>query len=126
MRSHVVAVVILFVALAANGCTTSAAANASEATAGGNPVRGRELIEHVECGNCHMIPGVRTARGVSASPLTWFARRSFIAGEVPNTPDNLVRWLENPRSIEPRTAMPSVGMTESQARDVAAYLYSLR
>jgi cytochrome c1 len=56
----------------------------------------------------------------------YFAERTFIAGEVPNTPDNLVRWIQSPQSIEAGTAMPTLGLTEQQSRDVAAYLYTLR
>lgn len=59
-------------------------------------------------------------------PLLWFARRTFIAGELPNTPANLIRWVRNPPSVEPGTAMPVLGLDEQQARDVAAYLYTLR
>jgi cytochrome c1 len=59
-------------------------------------------------------------------PLTSWSRRTFIAGQIPNTPDNLVRWLRNPRAIEPGTAMPGLGLDDRQARDVAAYLYTLR
>jgi mono/diheme cytochrome c family protein len=92
----------------------------------GDPAHGRTLIEEFKCGACHTIPGVSAARGVLASPLFWFSRRSFIAGEVPNTPPNLVKWVLDPRAIEPRTAMPAVGLDEEEARDVAAYLYTLR
>jgi cytochrome c1 len=88
--------------------------------------RGRRIIGEADCGACHTIPGVRGARGVVAAPLTAFARRSFIAGEVPNTRENLVRWIRDPRSIEPGTAMPALGLDEGQARDVAAYLDQLR
>jgi cytochrome c1 len=59
-------------------------------------------------------------------PLTSFARRTYIAGEVPNTLEYLVRWIEMPQAIEPGTAMPNLGVTEDQARDIAAYLYTLR
>ena len=92
----------------------------------GDVTRGRVLIEAYGCGTCHTIPGVRGARGTAASPLLWFAERSFIAGEVPNTPVNLVRWLRDPRDIEPLTAMPALGVTDEQARDIAAYLYTMR
>src|SRR5690349_10369474 len=92
----------------------------------GDVAHGRVLIEAYGCGVCHTIPGVRGARGTTASPLLWFAERSYIAGEVPNTPDNLVRWLRDPRDIEPRTAMPALGVTDEQARDIAAYLYTVR
>ena len=56
----------------------------------------------------------------------WFGRRTYIAGELPNTPDNLVVWLKNPRAVEPKTAMPVLGLSDEQARAVAAYLYTLR
>lgn len=92
----------------------------------GDAAHGRTLIEAYRCGTCHTIPGVRAAHGTAASPLLWFASRSFIGGEVPNTAANLVAWIRNPRDIEPRTAMPALGITEAQARDIAAYLYTVR
>lgn len=59
-------------------------------------------------------------------PLNFFARRTYIAGELPNTPENLFRWIRSPQSVEPNTAMPNLGLSEEQARDVVAYLYTLR
>ena len=56
----------------------------------------------------------------------FFSRRTMIAGELPNSPDNLVRWIKDPELVEPGTAMPDLGLTDSEARDVAAYLYTLR
>lgn len=93
---------------------------------GGSARRGREVIAQHNCGSCHTIPGVRGARGLVAPPLLWFARRTYIAGEVPNTPENLAHWVQSPTSIEPNTAMPTVGLDDQQARDVVAYLYTLR
>jgi cytochrome c len=93
---------------------------------GGSAQRGQAVIAAYHCGACHAIPGVRGAEGVVAAPLTRFALRSYIGGELPNTPENLVRWIENPRAVEPHTAMPAVGLSASEARDVAAYLYTLR
>lgn len=94
---------------------------------GGDAHHGKELITHYSCGSCHVIPGVENARnGLVGPPLMMFARRTFIAGEAPNTPDNLEKWIENPQSIEPATAMPNLGVTHDQARDIAAYLYTLR
>ena len=93
---------------------------------GGNPDRGRQVIEQRNCGSCHTIPGVRRARGMVAPPLYWFSRRTFIAGELPNTPANLALWVRAPQSVEPRTAMPTLGLSERESVDVAAYLYSLR
>jgi cytochrome c2 len=93
---------------------------------GGDAARGRDVIRQFDCGSCHTIPGISGARGLVAPPLYWFSRRSFIAGEQPNTPENLVQWVRAPQSIEPGTAMPALGLSDQQARDVAAYLYTLR
>lgn len=92
----------------------------------GDPAAGRRIIHDAGCGSCHTIPGVRGADGLVGPPLTSFARRSFIGGTAPNTPENLVRWVQNPRTIEPHTAMPNLGLDDRQARAVAAYLYTLR
>jgi cytochrome c1 len=94
--------------------------------AGADPERGREVITAAACGVCHVIPGVRGARGHVGPPLTQFGLRSYIAGNLPNTPENLVVWILDPQKVEPQTAMPSVGLDEAQARDVAAYLHQLR
>lgn len=123
----VVSVLILLM-LAAAACSGS---NPTEAVGytvwtGGSPERGRQVIEQFNCGACHTIPGVRNARGLVAPPLYWFSRRTYVAGEVPNTPDNLIQWVRSPQSIEPKTAMPTLGLSDQQARDVAAYLYTLR
>jgi cytochrome c len=93
---------------------------------GGNPEAGKVAIRAYGCGACHTVPGVRGATGLAGPPLTHFARRSFIAGEASNTSDNLIRWIRAPESIEPGTAMPNLGVTQGIARDMAAYLYTLR
>jgi len=92
----------------------------------GDPGAGRALVAAYQCGVCHEIPGVRGARGVVGPPLTGFARRAYIGGRVPNTPDNRVRWLLDPSALAPETAMPTIGLEEHEARDVAAYLATLR
>lgn len=91
-----------------------------------NAAQGKVLLESYGCGSCHLIPGIRTARGMVGPPLLFFSRRTIIAGELPNTPDNLVRWIQNAPAIEPGTAMPNLGVPPDKARDMAAYLYTLR
>ena len=91
-----------------------------------NPREGRHLIEAKGCGSCHTVPGIYSARGLVGPPLYFFGRRTMIAGELPNTPDNLVRWLRDPKAVEPGTAMPNLGLTQQQAQDIAAYLYTLQ
>ena len=92
---------------------------------GGDAVRGKHVIERTGCGACHRIPGMRRAIGVVGPPLDSFARRSFIAGRLPNNPKNLVQWLRDPPAVDSRTAMPRLDLDDQQARDVAAYLYTL-
>jgi cytochrome c len=92
---------------------------------GGDPERGAELIASFGCGSCHTIPGIEAADGVVGPPLTDVGRRRYIAGNLPNRPENLVRWLIDPQAIEPGTAMPNLGLSEEQARHVAAYLFTL-
>jgi cytochrome c1 len=115
-----------FSAVVLAGCTGGSQTPSYEIVAGGNAQRGKKMIEQVGCGACHEIPGIYTARGVVGPPLYFWSRRTVIAGELPNTPDNLVRWLKDPKAVEPGTAMPDLGLSDQQARDVAAYLYTLR
>jgi mono/diheme cytochrome c family protein len=123
---HRVRVLLLgAVGLAASACTGPRPEASMVRIDGADPHHGETLIDAFGCGACHAIPGVRGARGVVGPPLTAWAKRAYIGGEVPNTPANLVRWVMDPPSIEPRTAMPNLGVDEPQARDVAAYLYTL-
>lgn len=69
---------------------------------------------------------ILVAVGAVGPPLPGVGRRTCVAGEVPNTPRFMVRWIENPQAIEPGTAMPNLGVSDAQARDIAAYLYTLR
>ena len=59
-------------------------------------------------------------------PLIHWSRRGFIAGELRNTGDNLTTWIMDPKAVEPNTDMPNLGVSEQEARDVAAYLFTLQ
>lgn len=91
-----------------------------------DPGHGRQLIQQYGCGSCHTVPGVPRANGLVGPPLTKFAERSYIAGELPNNAENLQHWIRDPHSVEPGTAMPNLGVTALDARDIAAYLYTLK
>jgi cytochrome c len=93
------------------------------ATTGGDPGRGEAAIAKHGCGSCHVIPGIRMARGKVGPPLSDFAERSFIAGNAPNTPANLAAWIRRPDSVEPGTVMPVLGVSPQESRDITAYLY---
>jgi cytochrome c1 len=91
---------------------------------GGNPAKAEEAMVRYGCGACHQISGVRMPGGLAAQPLNRISERLYIGGAVENTPSNLVGWIVNPKSYSARTAMPVTGISEPEARDVAAYLYS--
>lgn len=93
---------------------------------GGDPERGLALIDAYGCATCHVVPGVGAPRGTVGPSLEEFGSRNMIAGIIPNLPDQLIAWLRDPPAIAPRTAMPNMGLTTDEARDVAAYLYTLR
>lgn len=107
-------------------CRNGRANNVETVYTGGNWHTGKELIVKYRCGACHTIPGIYDANGMVGPPLLWFARRTYVGGELPNNPPNLVRWLKDPKAVEPGTAMPDLGLSDQDARDVAAYLYTLR
>lgn len=96
------------------------------ALTGGNPDRAPAAIQKYGCGSCHEIPGIAGARADVGPPLGGVGERAYVGGVLTNTPDNLVRWIMTPRAVSPRTAMPELGVTEGEARDIAAYLYSLK
>src|SRR5690242_9795694 len=108
-----------------NGCRGGNTEPAYIVATGGSAYSGKQIIHQYGCGSCHTIPGVRGARGMVGPPLIFFGRRTYIAGHVPNSPDNLVQWIMSPQSIDAGTAMPALGLTKQQARDIAAYLYTL-
>ena len=82
-------------------------------------------ISRSGCGSCHQIPGIMHANGLVGPPLIHFSKRTIIAGYLPNTKDNLTRWIQHPQKIAPGNAMPEAGLTERQARDISAYLLGL-
>ncbi|WP_374471656.1 c-type cytochrome [Phenylobacterium sp.] len=93
--------------------------------AGGDPGRGRTVVAELGCGACHIVPGVSWPRGRVGPSLEGFGARSLIAGRYPNQPPVLIQWVRDAPSLSPRTGMPAIPMTEQEARDVAAYLYTL-
>ena len=92
----------------------------------GNPQAGRAALERYQCGACHSIPGVAGANGLVGPPLAEYRQRVYIAGKFPKEPALLAKWIQDAPALAPQTAMPNVGVTEGDARDIAAYLYQLR
>jgi len=92
--------------------------------AGGDPGHGAAAISRYGCGSCHTVAGISSAHGLVGPPLTGVRDRMYIAGMLPNAPENMIRWIRDPKSVNPKTAMPSLGLSERDAADIAAYLYS--
>jgi cytochrome c2 len=93
-------------------------------TQGGDPSRGYALIVSSGCGACHEIAGIPAAHGKVGPPLEGFRERATIAGVMANSAPNLVRWIQHPRDVDAKTAMPDLGLQADQARDIASYLYA--
>ncbi len=87
--------------------------------------RGALLAAQYQCGACHVIPGVAAARGTLAVSLEGMGRRSFIAGRIPNRDPLLARWIADPASLVPDTAMPTLGVSLDEATAIAAFLREL-
>ena len=93
---------------------------------GGHVEQGRTELVRFGCVACHEVPGIRGGTATVAVPLRGVADRQYLAGRLPNTPDNITRWIQHPQAVSPGTAMPDLGVGDQQARDIAAYLYSQR
>jgi cytochrome c len=119
-----------FTACAQRGCFLLLIAFCARAEAspsiGGDPLRGKAAIGRYGCVACHTIPGIPNPGSDVAPPLAHIASRSYIGGVLPNTPADMERWLRNPPAVDPRTAMPNMDISAEDAKDIAAYLYTLK
>ena len=117
MRLTTVAAVLTLVACGANETPAISAASVEN---------GRLLLRQYGCGACHSIPGVVGASGNVGPPLEKIARRVYLAGMLPNTPQNMIDWIRAPHAFDPQTAMPDLKVSQPHAADMAAYFYTLR
>jgi cytochrome c oxidase assembly factor CtaG/cytochrome c2 len=119
---------VLFIPLVAAIVVAPPAAAAGPVwqVSGGNAARGRTLITHYGCASCHTVPGVDGADGNVGPPLTRIGDRTYIAGVLRNTPENMIRFLREPQHVLPSGDMPDMHVTAQDARDITAYLYTLR
>jgi cytochrome c1 len=111
---------------ALSSCNKDAERAAAEMTGGGTPAKGRAAIGRYGCSTCHTVPGVSGANGMVGPPLGQVASRVYLAGRLQNTPDNMILWIQNPQGVDDKTAMPNLGVTDADARDIASYLYTLK
>jgi cytochrome c oxidase subunit 2 len=103
----------------------TAAQKAPPAEPEGIAAEGKTLFAASACVGCHTIRGV--SAGVLGPDLTHFgSRKMMMAGLRPNTPANVVAWIKDPPALKPGAKMPAVGLTDHQARALAAYLAGLK
>ncbi len=114
---------LLCAAALASGCAKEEPASR---VVGGDPERGRLLVQQYQCAACHFIPEVQGPNGDAGPSLESMGRLSYIAGSIPNQPENMIRFLQNPPAVKPGTLMPALGITDDEARHMAAFMYSLK
>jgi len=124
MTKQTIFLAIALLALA-TGCDSQSTKTA-RVMVGGDPTRGENAITNYGCASCHTIPGIHGANALVGPPLTQMGSRTYVAGMLQNTPDNLVRWIQDPPAINPKTAMPNLHVSPTDARDIATYLYTLQ
>ena len=113
--------------LAAGACQRRQDAKTAATTlTGGDPERGRSAIGKYGCGGCHTIPGVDGANATVGPPLNNIASRAVLGGHLSNSPDNMKLWIQKPQQIDPKNVMPDMGVTDQDAKDITAYLYTLK
>lgn len=100
-------------------------ADAPRALAGTDPAEGLRLIQSRGCAACHKIPGVAWPEGRTGGSLAGVGARPMIAGRLPNQPEVMAAFVRDAPSLLADTGMPPMPLTEAEARDVAAYLYTL-
>jgi mono/diheme cytochrome c family protein len=91
-----------------------------------DPKRGRRALEQYGCVGCHEIPGLVGPEARLGPPLEGIASRTMLGGVLPNSRENMVLWLRAPQAFTPHSAMPILGVTERDARDMAAFLAELK
>ena len=121
MRKWLMLVIIMLCAMLIASCNKEFY-RVEKSIPGGDAEAGRAAIIANGCASCHVIPGVAENAYVGP-PLNQYAQRHYIAGNMPNTADNLVEWIQFPQQFEPGTAMPNLEISEHDARNIAAYLY---
>jgi cytochrome c oxidase subunit 2 len=93
---------------------------------GADAVAGGQLIQTIACGGCHAIRGT-AMKGVFGPDLTHFGSRSGIAAfTLPNTPQNLLAWLQDPQKVKPGCKMPLIPLPLQSQQQLVAYLEELK
>lgn len=121
MRRRELAAGLLCAALVLSGCGQPE--ESSDRDIAGDPDRGRQAILEYGCASCHATPDLPSVRNGIGPDLDGVADNVYIAGQIPNRPEELIRWIRNPQEMVPGSVMPNMGVTQEDAEDILAYLY---
>lgn len=91
------------------------------------PAKGQEIFARNGCGACHRVGGTE-AKGEVGPELSRFGERMTVgAGLLPNTPENVARFIRETDRLKPRSKMPAYGALSSEdALEIAVWLGSLK
>ena len=120
-------VLLLLLTVACNRAESPKAAATTAPPPIGNAERGKLLAAQYGCNVCHIVPGVEGPQGTLGPSLEGVASRPAISyNAVQNTPDNLVKYIQNPPAMNPQSTMPALGIVDADVKDIAAYLLTLK
>ena len=104
--------------------TAQDSAKAAPAPAqGAEYAAGEKLFMAKGCMGCHSLQAVGAPKGMIGPNLANVGARSHIAaGWLPNTDENLERWIREPQTVKKGVLMPNLGVTVEEARALRAYL----
>ncbi|HEX3246785.1 MAG TPA: c-type cytochrome [Chloroflexota bacterium] len=132
-RFALVATLVILLSILVSACSSGGGAqqpgggtDKPAAAGAGDPQSGRTLLIEKGCGACHTVRGVPEATGSIGPNLTGVASRPKIADTLPNTPENMKRWIMNPSVVKPGTMMPPLGLSDKEASDLVSFLETLK
>lgn len=129
MKNALLAIALLSLAACNShepAATTSSQTAAPAPGGAGDAARGKQLIAQYGCQTCHVVPGVEGLGGTMGPSLQGFGTHPQIVRKVPNDQTTLAAFLQNPQAVDPQTAMPNLGISAADARDLAAFLHTLK
>jgi cytochrome c oxidase subunit II len=100
---------------------------APNAAQGNQYAAGEKLFTAKGCVACHSLYAVNAPKGMVGPNLANVGARSHIAaGTLKNTDENLAHWIRDPQGIKKGVLMPNLGVSEADAKTLAAFLRAHR
>jgi len=113
-------------AIVINAQDMAQARTTAEQLTGGSVSAGKHAFQAYGCSACHAIKTLPGADGQVGPSLDQIATQAQLAGHLANSPANMARWIQHPQQVDPGNGMPETGVSDQDARNISAYLYTLR